>query len=127
MGMILVNTGVVNLDQTGQGKLRSVVITDQTCYTTICDEGSRELTITDSKTMSALENVFFNKVQDLFHMTKESGNLKFTFNYDRKSIVFEAGIEKGFTKGLIYYIRRGSVYHFDQNGLKILKTLFDIQ
>ena len=127
MGMILVNTGVVNLDQTGQGKLRSVVITDQTCYTTICAEGSRELVITDSKTMSALEDAFFNKVQDLFHMTKESGNLTFTFNYERKTIVYEAGIEKGFKKGLIYYISRKSVYHFDQNGFKTLDSLFDIQ
>jgi hypothetical protein len=127
VGVILVNTSVINLDHLGQGKLLSVVIDDQTCYTTICENGSRELIITEPKILSSLESVFFYKVRDVFHMTKESGNLTFTFNYEHKTIIFDAGIEVGFTKGLIYYIDRVSVYHFDQSGIKTLKSLFDIQ
>jgi len=121
-----VNESIINLDFIGQGTLNSVTIYDEACYTTICENGAKEMIITSSELLKSLETTFFYKVKDVFHMTKESGNLKFFFNYERKTIIFEVGIDNGFDNGMIYYIQRKAVYHIDNYGLATLKNLFQI-
>ena len=116
-----------NLDYLGQGKLNSVTFIDNSCYTSICDEGFRELTITDPDQLKTLQSVFFNKIRDITHVTKEGGNMRFIFHFEKSNIQFSAGIRSGFKSGLIYYTYQRAVYHMYKEDLKFLNTLFTIK
>ena len=120
----MVSTGFVNIDYIGQGPLNSVTIFDRGCFTSFCEGLTGEMTVTSPEQLKALESAFFNKVQDVSHMTKEDGGLSFIFHYEKKDIEFHTnGIS---TSANIFYIDRGTVYHFTKNDLKIFNELFTV-
>ncbi len=118
---------IINLDYLGQGKLCSVTIIDSGCYTSICDEGDWELTITDSDQLKSLQSVFFNKIRDITHVTKEGGNMLFLFHYEKTDIEFQAAIQSGFKSGVIYLTYQSATYHLTKEDLKLLSMLFTIR
>jgi hypothetical protein len=120
----MVSVAFFNMDYLGQDHLKSVTIYDRGCLTSFCEGLTGEMTVTSPEQLKALESAFFNKVQDVSHMTKEDGGLSFTFHYEKKDIVFHTnGID---ITANIYYIDRGIVYHFNKNDLKILSELFTV-
>jgi hypothetical protein len=127
VGYRSVSTGFVNLDYLGQGKLQSVTIDDQSCRTSFC-EGTYPwvITVNDPKQLKRLERAFFNKIQDVFHLTNEDGSISFIFHYDHKDIEFHAGISCELTGGRIYYTDRQISYLFNKSEMSIFGEIFTI-
>ncbi len=118
---------IINLDYLGQGKLISVTIIDSGCNTSICSEEDWELTITDPDQLKSLQSVFFNKIKDITHITKEGGSMLFIFHYEKTDIEFQAAIQSGFKRGVIYLTHQSATYHLTKEDLKFLNTLFTLK
>lgn len=118
---------IINLDYLGQGKLYLVTIIDGGCNTLICAEEDWELTITDPDQLKSLQSIFFSKIRDITHVTKEGGNMLFIFHYEKTDIEFQASIKSGFKSGVIYLTYQSAMYHLTKEDLKLLNTLFTIK
>jgi hypothetical protein len=121
----MISTGFYNLDYIGQGRLLSATFIDRACITNVCEENEDwQMTITDPAQLKKLESAFFNKFQDVNHLTKEDGGLTFILHYEHKDIEFHTG---GFNKGsLIYYIDRQIAYRYDKDYTEFFAELFTI-
>ncbi len=128
LGYKSVSTGFVNLDYLGQGKLQSVTIDDSGCVTSFCT-GTYPWTIvvSDPKQIKRLETAFFNKIEDVFHLTQEDGSIGFIFHYDHKDIEFHAGISCDLSGGRIYYTDRQISYLFKKSEMRIFGEIFTIE
>jgi len=120
----MVSVGFLNLDYLGQGQLKSVTIIDSGCNTSICEEEDWTITVTDPDQLNALQNAFFNKFQDISHMTKEDGPMIFIFHYEKKDLELHAGLACDYSGGMIYYTDRQIEYNFNKSELKIFKELY---
>lgn len=121
----LVSTGFYNLDYLGQGKLLSVTITDHACVSSFCEGKSPWLmTVNDPTQLKDLESAFFNKIQDIFHLTQEDGPIDFVFHYENSDIEFHASLHCNLTSGRIYYSDRQITYLFNKSEMAVFKELF---
>ena len=125
IGYLSVSTGLYNLDYLGQGKLESVTIDDKNCITSLCENATPQIfTVSDPKQLKSLESTFFNKIQDVFHNTKEDGSIKLIFHYEKRDIEFHAGITCDQSSGRIYYTDRQITYLFSKRDMQTLKDIF---
>ncbi|KAF0226514.1 MAG: hypothetical protein FD133_873 [Erysipelotrichaceae bacterium] len=127
IGYNSVSTGFVNLDYLGQGKLQSVTVDGRGCITSFCEGTSPwVITVNNPKQLKGLESAFFNKIQDIFHHTKEDGSLSFIFHYEHKDIEFHASLSCDLSGGRIYYTDRQISYLFNKSEMNIFSEIFTL-
>jgi len=120
----LIFSATFNVDNLGKGKLESITVVEE-CIEKSCYFNTQENDEIESEDeMKSIESIFFYKLASNFLVyTKEEGNFKFIFHYEKTDIEFSASLDFEAMKGKIKYFERRKDFLIDRQGMTSLKEI----
>lgn len=120
----LILTATFNIDNFGKGKLESITVVDKCNGTSSCFNTQEISEIESEGEMKSIESIFFYKFASNFLVyTKEEGNFKFIFHYEKTDIEFSVSLDFEEMKGKIKYFERRKDFLIDRQEMTTLKEI----
>ncbi len=126
--LITFRNGYINIDNFNVGKLKSVVVTNNFCDTSVCSDTDQIIVITDSDEIKSIESIFFGKISNnLLGFTKEELNYDFEFHYEKATFKFNVSICQELPSGKIKYIAKHRDYPLTSKDMEIIMNILENQ
>lgn len=120
----LIFSATINVDNLGKGKLESITVVDKCNGMSSCFNTQEISEIESEDEMKSIESIFFYKFASNFLVyTKEEGNFKFIFHYEKTDIEFSASLDFEAMKGKIKYFERRKDFLIDRQEMTTLKEI----